>query len=276
MFDPNEPWDVRENFPGGLNSSHSDIYRNMRSAVKRPLPQVRPYPANDYQAMLLCGGPSLSDHIEEIQEKRGQGWKLITVNGTHDWALDHGMVPSMYVQVDARPWNVRFVRRAQPECRYLLASQVHPKVYRALEGYDVHIWHAGAESDEERRILDRRYLKRWVNVPGGTSVGTRAIGMAYVLGIRRLDVYGFDCCYRKGSHHAYEQPENDYKSAKWKVKIGRRTFQCDPWMVKQCDEMCQLSETLPDDFQLGFLGDGMMQYLVSEHAAGRNPRRRIS
>ncbi len=275
MFDPDKPWDVRTNFPGGVNTSHEDIYAHMRRNVKRHIPQAHPWPANQYRAMLLCGGPSLSDHLDEIKRKRRQGWKVITVNGTHDWALDHGIRPSLFLLVDARQFNVRFVKRPQKKCRYMIASQAHPDVFDALEGYDLHIWHAGENSPEEGRILNRHYAGRWASVPGGTSIGTRAIGMAWWLGIRTIDVYGFDCCYRKKQHHAYEQPENNYGTPEWTVKIGRRTFACDPWMVRQCDDMCQFGETLPDNLKLTFHGDGMLSYLIKETAAGRNPRRSI-
>jgi uncharacterized Rossmann fold enzyme len=275
LFDASQSVDVRDNFPGGLNTAHDDIYDNMRRNIKRQLPQVKPHELNDYKAMLLCGGPSLNDHVSEIKRKRRQGWKLITVNGTHDWALDHGMVPSMFALVDARPFNVRFVQRAHKDCRYMIASQAHPDVFDALEGQDVHIWHGGAELAKEKRLLTKYYNGRWATLPGGTSIGTRAIGLASWLGIRKLEVYGFDCCYRKKAHHAYEQTENDYKTLPWSVKVGRRKFVCDPWMVKQCDEMCQFAAVIPSDFKMIFKGDGMMSYLVRELAAGRNPKRRI-
>lgn len=269
------PIDLRENYPGRVNAPHERIYEAMRINVRRQLPQACAHPANDYKAMLLCGGPSLADHTAEIKRKRRKGWKLITVNGTHNWALDNGMVPSMYLMMDARPFNVRFLDRPQEACRYMLASQVHPDCFDALEGYDVHIWHCGAMSKTERGILNRRYMKRWGAVPGGTSIGTRAIGLAHLIGIRKLEVYGLDSCYRKGEHHAYAQAENDYRDGTWTVQIGRRKFVCDPWMVKQADEFCQMAQCLPDDMRLNVCGDGLIAYLISEHAAGRNPRRRV-
>lgn len=274
MFD--QPIDLRENFPGRVNTAHDVIYANMRRNVRRPLPQIQPHAVNDYKAMILCGGPSLADHTQEIKRKRRQGWKIITVNGSHDWCLDHGMTPSLHVMIDARPFNVRFVQRPQEPCRYAIASQAAPDVFDALEGYDVHIFHCGASSPTEKRILDRRYLKRWMPVIGGTSVGTRALGLACMLGIRTVDVYGFDCCYRKGQHHAYEQPENDYRpEGTWRVRIGRRTFRADPWMVKQADEFYQMSQVLPDDLKLTIKGDGIVAYTIAEHAAGRNPKMRV-
>lgn len=275
MFDASQPISIRDNYPGGVNTPHDLIYDNMRKNIRRMLPQVCYHAPNPYKAMLICGGPSINDFKSEIKKKRKKGWKLITVNGSHNWCLDNGMTPSMHVMLDARPFNKRFVDRPQEACRYMLASQVHPEVYDALDGYDVHIWHAGASSDVEKNILDRYYMKRWGTVTGGTSVGTRAIGLAHLVGIRELEVYGFDCCYKKKQHHAYDQPENDYSNGPWKVRVGRRIFHCDPWMLKQVDELCQWAEVLPNDYKLTFKGDGLASYLISETAEGRNPVRRV-
>lgn len=284
MFDPDQPIDLRTNYPGSVNTEHERIYNNMWVNIRRQLPQLEPYPANEYKAMLLCGGPSLNDYVQEIKRKRKAGWKLITVNGVHDWALDHGMTPSLQIMIDGRAFNTRFVQRPQETCRYAIASQAATEVFDALEGYDVHIWHTGFSSAKEKRILDRYYgfpigktlSRHWFAVPGGTSVGTRAIGIATTIGIRRLDLYGFDCCYRDDTHHAYEQPENDYgKGSQWGVKIGRRKFRADPWMTLQADEFCQMASHLPHDLKMNVKGDGIVAYLISEYAAGRNPKRRI-
>ncbi len=275
LFDPDKPVDVRTNYPGGVNTAHKIIYRNMRQNIRRMLPQAYCFPPNDYKAMVICGGPSLNDFTRQIKRRRKQGWKLITVNGTHDWCLDHGMVPSLHAIMDARPFNVRFVQRPQEACRYMLASQCDPGVFDALEGYDVHIWHAGTPSDTERKILKAYYRNRWGTVIGGTSIGTRVIGLAHLLGMRHVDVYGLDSCYRGDAHHAYDQPENDYKGKPWRVQIGRRKFWADPWMVKQADEVCEWAQLMPKDLKLTVHGDGMINYLITEAAAGRNPRRRV-
>ena len=120
-------------------------------------------------------------------------------------------------------------------------------------GYDTWIWHGGAPSPTEKRILDRYYRKRWVPVIGGTTVGTRAIGAAIMAGIRRIDVYGLDSCLLDGEHHAYSQPEND-ETIVCRVRVGRKIFRCHPWMIVQADEFLQMAGLIPDSVRLGVHG----------------------
>jgi len=258
---------VREHFSGPVNHPHESIYEQLRANVRRGLPQARTYAPGPYKAMLLCGGPSLNRYVGAIRRRRANGWKLITVNGTHNWALDRGITPSLQIVMDARELNRVFVERPHEDCRYLICSQCHGSVFEALEGYDVQIWHGGAPSEIEREILDGYYLGRWTPVPGGTSVGPRAIALAYMLGVRHLDVYGLDGCIIGGEHHAYEQPQNDFNHA-YSVKVGRRRFVMHGWMLKQFDEWLQFAGQVPDDYKLTIKGDGAIAY-VTELAATR-------
>lgn len=265
------PYTVREHFNGPVNHPHKEIYKQLRENIRRQLPQVCPYPPNDYKALILCGGPSLNRFTDEIKKKRASGWKLVTVNGTHDWALDHGMVPSMHVAMDARPMNVKFFSRPQKKTRYLLAGQVHGDVFDALDGHDVHIWHGGAPSSVEKRILDSFYGKRWFDVWGGSSVGPRAIILSYILGIRELEVFGLDSCLMgKKRHHAYSQPENDF-GVEYIVKVHRKKFRMHGWMLKQFDEWLQLAPRLPDELRLTLKGNGALSYVTELFAKTKEP-----
>jgi len=261
---------VREHLTGPVNHPHEEIYQQIRSNIRRQLPQIQQFPPNDYKVMLLCGGPTLNDHVEEIKRKRQQGWKIITVNGTHNWCLDHGLEPSMCVVMDARPINKGFVEEPVKNCRYMLCSQTHGDIFDALKGHDVWVWHGGAPSSIEKRILDRYYRKRWLIVPGGTSVGPRAIFLSYILGIRRLDVYGLDGCLRKDRHHAYAQKQNNYREV-LVVKVGRRKFHMHAWMLKQFDEWLQMVPMIPDDLKTTVKGTGAMAHVVEYAASHKRP-----
>jgi uncharacterized Rossmann fold enzyme len=261
---------VREQLDGPVNHPHKEIYRQIRQNIRRQLPQAQPFPPNEFKAFLLCGGPSLSEHIPAIRRKRKQGYKALTVNGTHDWALDHGITPSLYVSMDARPLNAEFVRRPQLTCRYFIASQSHPDVFDALEEQDVHIWHGGAPSKTEKRILNAYYQKRWLSIFGGSSVGPRAIFIAYLLGIRHLDVYGLDGCLIGRRHHPYAQSQNDFET-QYVVQVSRRRFRMHGWMLKQLDEWLQLGSLIPNDLKLTLHGNGVIAYVTQMFSERKSP-----
>lgn len=263
-FEQGKSYTIRNDIKPGVNYPKEEILKNIKSAIRRPLPQVNLYPPNDYTALVLCGGPTLNDHWDDIKKRRKKGAKVITMNGTHEAAIDKGITPSMFVMLDARPHNARFVARPQESCRYLLCSQVHPDVYDALEGYDVRVWHAGGDDRPEKGLLDKHYLGRWLPMTGGTSVGPRAIWLGYVLGIRKFHIYGLDSCLIKGEHHAYSQPENNFR-LKLKVKVGRRIFWGHAWMVKQLDEWMQFLNILPEGVELAIHGDSATR-LITDYA----------
>ena len=260
----------RNTFKGGLNVTHDELFKQIRTNIRRPLPQVQQHPPNDYKVVLLCGGPSLNDSTPTLRRLVRSGYKIACVNNTYNWALEHKFVPSVYAQLDAREHNTRFVSKPVDGCRYLLMSQVHPDLFDMLEGYDVRIWHS--VNKKEKQLLDTYYMKRWRSVHGGSTIGSRSIFLLYLLGMRTVRVFGMDSCFASGQHHAYEQPEND-KDELITVTVGRRKFQTTVWMVAQLDEMLQLASQVPSDFKLSFEGDGLLQYIITETARrGKTPR----
>lgn len=262
-----KPGTFRKAFKGKVNTPHKDIYRNLRTNIRRQLPQVQAYPPNDYKVALLLGGPSLKD------AKIPRGWKVATVNATHGWALERGLKPSVHMMLDARPFNARFLVNPVDTCRYLLNAQMDPACFDALEGYDVHIWFGVHRTQKvpDRQILDRYYRGRWQNVFGGSTIGTRAFGLLYLLGIRTLRVYGMDSCLVKNEHHAYDQPENDDRLVD--IRVGRRRFKSHTWMVAQIDEFLEMAPHIPDDLRFGIEGDGVIAHIVNEtRRLGRVPK----
>ena len=273
LFEPGKQYTVRDDLRPRMNYPQDLVLKNIKANIRRPLPQAMLHPAQRGKALVLCGGPSLSDHWATIQRKRSKGAKLITMNGTHNEVLDRGMTPSAFVMLDARPHNERFVERANRECRYFLANQVHPYIFDALSGFDVRIWHPAVDSDRpEFKILDDYYMSHWVGVTGGTSVGPRAIWLTMMMGFRDIEIYGLDSSLRNGMHHAYPQAENDTLSLQ-RVRIGRKIFECHAWMIKQLDEWMHFCAVLPHQVTLRIVGDGAIAYLMAQHEKiGRWPK----
>lgn len=252
-----------------LNTPDEEILWNVEQNCRRGCKQVMTHLPNQQELALVTGGPSLAHTFDGLEALLESGVKSVAVNGTHQYLLDRGIRPSAMVMCDAREFNKRFVENPQQKTKYFIASQCHPAVYDALEGFDVYQYHLYlglGEQDIAKKALG--------NVPwivGGSTVGLRAIHLMRVLGFQRMHIFGMDSCRMDGKHHAYEQAENDFEQTEL-FKIGKETFVCDYWHLSQMDGFVNLAKSLGDLFQLKVYGDGAISHLVNVIAeTGENP-----
>lgn len=252
---------------GVINTGTDEVVENIRSAIARNIQQIKPHMLQNTPVMILAGGPTLNQFEDEIRQKRDEGMKLITTNGTYNWCLERGIVPSAQIIVDAREFNKRFVETIHPTCKYFLASQCHPAVFDAVPPEQTYIWHAAMYegiADE----LDALYGPKdeaWFPVPGGSTVMLRALPLLRMLGFHRFEIYGFDSCLMDGEHHAYRQDENEYER-RVKVSIGGRVFECHAWMASQLQEFVDLMRKLADEVQLVVHGNGAIAHIIETAA----------
>jgi len=260
-------------FQGQINVSDQVLLANVRASIRRGYPQVWPVAPNPHRIVLVCGGPSISQSVEAIRQLVYEGAKLVTVNGAYAWCLDQHLQPRAQIVMDARPSNARFLAPEVPQCRYYLCSQCAPETWDAVAGYEhVGIWHD--ESDEAVKAeLDAYYLGAWAGVAGGTTVGTRAIGLLRMLGFLRFDIFGLDSCWSDDDRtHAYPQPENA-RDKRVQITLTpvdgsapARTFTTSPWMLKQADDFTRFVASSGDKFLVHVHGDGMIAYMLRAHA----------
>lgn len=273
---PDEQLTVLEgvSLQGRVNVEDEVLLANVRSAIRRPFPQVKPQGVNGDRVVLVGGGPSLADTESELVDLVRAGAKLVTVNGSYQWCLDRNLVPKTQIVMDARPSNARFLYPYIESCNYLLASQCAPEVWDAADGRkSVWMFHAAAGMDGPlRELLDAHYLGQWFGVGGGTTVATRAVSVLRTLGYLRFDLFGVDSCFLRGEHHAYAQAENEHDRAfAFEVyPTGQpdraRTFQCAPWHVKQFECFLQMIRVNGDQFLLNVHGDGLLAYALKASA----------
>lgn len=243
---------------GALNVPESQVIANVQANVAAGWQQVQPHPTNDVEVMILAGGPSLAAHAEQIHAMRAAGIKLVTLNGSYNWAIEQGLKPSAQVIVDARAFNARFTKPVSPGCKYLIASQCDPSVLEGLPRELTYLWHTGA--DHIKPTLDAAYPAWWL-VPGGSTVMLRAIPLLRLLGFKRFHLFGFDSCLSGDAHHAYAQPENDCDTV-IPVTVGGRTFRCHAWQVAQAQEFLDLVRFLGDEIELEVYGDGLIHHML--------------
>ena len=248
---------------GVVNTENEQIKKNVAHNIKQGFLQVEPHPTNDIEVMIVGGGPSLPQHVEKIKELRHNGVKLITINNAYKWCLDNGLTPSAMVMVDAREFNARFIESVVEDCKYFIASQCHPSVFKGLPKDRTYIWHTQAEM--LREMLDKQY-KQWWPIPGGSTVLLRAIPLFRTLGFKRFHLFGCDSCLGEDNkHHAYKQVENDGQLV-MPVNVSGKIFNCNPWMVSQAQEFIDLIKMLGDEIELAVYG-GLLHHILESGAS---------
>lgn len=225
----------------GMNVSADFAYENIRINVERDLPWFLGREDTKGTVVIVGGGPSMKDSLQAIKDHRRRGAKIITVNNALGYLHGRGLTPDVHVMLDAREENLSMVSNAPKNVRYFLASQVHPCVFDALSGHDVTVWHNGMHDGTRLRELVDPWFDEGPNqkpvvfVPGGGTVGLRALNMAWLGGYKKIHLYGFDSCYHDGNHHAYAQSLNDGE-ATMMVAVGGKQYRCAPWMARQAIE----------------------------------------
>jgi uncharacterized Rossmann fold enzyme len=205
-------------------------------------------------AIIVGGGPSLVDHLFYIRGMQLAGGVVYAVGNVFAYLKAHGIVPDAHVLLDARPENIDFVPTDDVPKYY--ASQCHPSLLTRAGG-GLLCWHAAMASYQG--LIEK---SDQVSIGGGSTVGLKAIALAYTLGHRHLRLFGFDSSYGP-SHHAYDQPLNDGEKT-LDVKLGGRTFKCAPWMVTQAEEFKELMPLLlQDGCVVRIFGDGLIPHIAS-------------
>lgn len=241
------------------------LERNLRVNASRGLQQAVPHLKNNNRLILLAGGPSLNAYEDIIRAKGKAGTPIICTNGTYNWCLERDITPNGLIILDARAHNLKFISEVIPNCKYLLASQCHPDLFDSVPAEQTWIWHSSTSSDLES-VLDEVYGDEpWYSIPGGITVTLRALSLLRMLGWYKMGIYGFDGCLIDDEHHAYEQSEND-GNYPVKVTVGKREFQCHPWMAVQAKNFQDQYRDMKGTINISVHGDGLIAHLM------RNPK----
>lgn len=259
---------------GVVNTTPEQLLANIKSAIRRGHPQVTPGPIRNERICLVGSGPSLNDTEGELVQLSHEGALIVTMNGAYHWCLERNIRPSAQIVLDGRASNARFVTPVVPRCRYVLASQCAPEVWDAVEGRD-NVWifhaHVGRE-DETGKALSAFYgPEHWFGIGGGVTVATRAMVLYRLMGYPRFDLFGIDCCWMDGIHHAMAQPENE-KDKRIEIDVAdangehAKRFVCSPWHLKQAEDFSKMFREMADSWMLNIHGDGMLKHMLTVHA----------
>lgn len=237
----------------GLNVSQKQVLDNIDNAVGLPYKWLDGDAVETGHAVIVGGAPSINEFAEEIKLRKLHGQKVFALNGSAKWLEEQGITPDYHVILDAREENAQFITGSAGH--YLLASQCHPKVFDAVSGKQVTIWHSLS-------ALGNFTDARPYALVGGSTVGLNAIIIAHVMGFQEIHIYGLDSSYSDSQHHAYSQPLNDNERV---IEVEKRgeVFRCAPWMANQAEQFLPLAcELTAKGVVLTIHGDGLLPFMA--------------
>lgn len=182
------------------NTSDEEIYENIRINSARDKVWQKVIPAHDRVAVICGSGPSLKDNLEKIKEKRDQGCVIFALNGAAKFLYENGVYPDYQVILDAREETAQLIGPAK---EHLFASQVHPSLFEQVP--DAVLW----QLDVGKPELFDHYIPDFAIIGGAASVGNTTTCLAFAMGYRDLQLFGYDSSHRDGKGHAFSQPMND-------------------------------------------------------------------
>jgi hypothetical protein len=238
-------------FVHGLNAPRQQFVDNIATNLCRGLPTLQ-----TRRAIVVGGGPSVADHVDDIKRHQAKGWEITAVNGAHDWLIGQGITPDACVLMDATEALINVVKRPSTGCRYYVASQCHPQVFERLKGFDVMLWHARLDAEADEQI--------WASDPDATifaaanTAGLHALAINYTLGVKKLRVYGMDSSHSRGADHAYDNSQQHHSDEIEFFFKGERFLSTGTYAAQA--EM--FARFWPQYFRLGMridvVGDGLL------------------
>jgi len=222
------------------NTNESQITAHIKSAMKSPYPWLRMMPPHDGHAVIVGGGPSLKGDLGEITARQKHGQVIFSTNNTSKFLYDNGITPEVHLMLDARHENIEFIPDYSDKMQFYYASQVHPDcIKKAAEIGNMVLWHPMIDGILETIGNDTGDAL----VGGGTTIGMKAIAVAFILGYRNFHLYGFDSSYSAGENHCYKQPLNNNEKI-IEVVMNEKKYSVAPWMTVQLDDFKETVKAL--------------------------------
>lgn len=237
------------------NTSAEKVCENIKINSKRNLRWLTPQEAHEREAVIVGGGPSAADHIEDIKSRWIAGAYLIAINGASTWLQGFGLRPDMQFIVDAKKETAELVDVNAKS--HLFASQCDPETVDKVK--EPMLCHAATAKVEEHIPPERREKGGYCIIGGNVSAGNSSLCAAYALGFRKMHLFGFDCSNRGEKSHAYDQIMNaDIPNCI--VEHQGKSYICSIAMKATEEAFRGLSAELKDlGVTLEVYGDGLLQ-----------------
>jgi hypothetical protein len=238
------------------NTPDEEIVRNIRASRDRPGTKwlAEPGPVKDRTLLIVGSGPSAWAALAQLELG---DYDVMALNGAYGALLDAGYAaPMYYAQLDARAFNLPFLRKTSHGTKYLLAAQVHPDIFDALAGHDVTTFHLNTETEQQ---VFGGTEGLFLGSAGGT-IGTTAIALGGLLGYRHIIVIGYDSSFGPAGSHMVPQSQNA-KQPTIEVEFDGKWYTTTATMAGQVNEYLDWLNALQNTWPglaVDHIGEGLL------------------
>lgn len=239
------------------NTPDEEIEANVRANTARDLPWLAAHPPHDGIAVMVGGGASVADHLDDIARMAAEGGKVFAMNAASQYLHSRGLPVDWQVTCDAKAETASLI---DPQaCGHLFASHVNPATMSAVP--DPVVWHSMLHVNEDWFPPAKKKRGGYALLGGEASTGLGALCVAYCLGFRRLELFGYDSSHRADQSHAYSQPMNGVIPV-MDFSWAGRTFKTSVTMRTQAERFPITAQALEQSgATLKVWGDGLLQHI---------------
>ncbi len=225
-----------------------EIRRNVEHALSLGLPDLLAQPARGERLSILANGPTALD--------ANLGGPILSLNGSLQLFRNTCRAPTWWAACDPQEMVADFLLDAPMETTYLVASKCHPRVFEALKGRNVLLWHINEEAGDYFPLVAHRNP-----VMVAPTITLCAFGIGELLGFSRFQTWGWDACYMGGLNHAAPQEHNT--NGNCDLEVGPRTFRTTAAWMHEAGQASDIIEAWPRDLIVH--GDGMIGAILRFH-----------
>jgi hypothetical protein len=249
--------------PVSYLTTQEEQLANMRDALTKPYPWIARLPAHNRPAILIGGGASLEDCIDELRNDMRWESTVFAINGASLWLRERGVTFDAHVMCTAENQHKTLIPTKGATCYY--AAICSPAILQQAKE-KLSLWHPAIKGAQKLLEKESR-APEWVE--GELSTGLQAIRIAHLLGYRHFHLYGFDSCFQGQEHHAYAWLEEEH-NRRYITRVYGREFRASTWMLRQAQEFVRLADgLLKEGCFFTIHGDGLLHFLAT-HAQQDN------
>lgn len=238
------------------------IIQNIVDARKFSLSRISDLP--DWRegkvATIVGGGPSLTKNLFKLRHEE----LTIACGSVHDYLVENRIYPKYCLICDPDPIMGNYLQNHTERTNYLIASQCDQKVFELLEYRNNYIWDCLGPTEFNQKMFEDGTNA----IPGGCTVGTRAILCAIGMGYKKLKLYGMDSCLdEQDNHHSYKfsDPELENIGPITEVRLdppSEKIFKLAGYMMAQVFDFQELLRIYGCSLQIEIVGDGILAEIM--------------